>query len=427
MGAYVTSRSNGFGIMRFLPITLLAPLLAAQTGTVPLRSVTAVRRTALPAATRITVSVSGTFDFHWDRLHDPERVYYDILNAEPKFGSTRSYTDWPDDPLVSRIRVAETRPGVTRVVLDLKGASEVKAAKLTAPDRLSVEIRAAAPVSTAGGGEPGAAPATIETSRPATRTSAGENSLTRALGLKIARVVIDPGHGGHDQGTEGPQGLLEKDLVLDVAQRLGGMIEDRLGAEVLYTRSDDTYVPLEGRTAFANEKKADLFLSVHANFSSLPTVAGIETFYLNVKGTKYSMDVAARENASSQTSVFELADMIQKIARQDKADESLEFANRVQASLFTFSARNVAGSKNRGVKPAPFVVLIGAHMPSVLTEIGFLSNPKEESLLKRADYRQRLADAIYKGVAKYAESLSHFQVEPAPAAKAVAKTGDSFQ
>jgi N-acetylmuramoyl-L-alanine amidase len=244
------------------------------------------------------------------------------------------------------------------------------------------------------------------------------------LGLKLTRVVIDPGHGGHDQGTAGPHGLLEKDLVLDVAQRLGALIEERMGAEVIYTRSDDTFLPLQARTALANEKKADLFLSIHANSSPVAPVAGIETFYLGMKGTKYAMDVASRENASFEKSVFDLPDLVEQIAKNEKAQESKEFAERIQAALYAFSERNVPGSKDRGVKSAPFVVLIGAHMPSVLAEIGFLTNVKEESLLKKSDYRQKLAEALYRGVSRYAESLSHFQTEPAPAPPAITKTAE---
>jgi N-acetylmuramoyl-L-alanine amidase len=250
----------------------------------------------------------------------------------------------------------------------------------------------------------------VEIPKAAKHTSTGKNSLTRALGLKVGRIVIDAGHGGHDQGTEGPKGLLEKDLVLDVATRLGRLIEDRMGAEVIYTRSDDSFVPLEQRTALANDKKADLFLSIHANSSPYPRIAGIETYYLNFTDSKEALDVASRENASSQKSIFELRDIIQKITRHDKAEESKEFAGRVQAALYAFSVHNVAGEKNRGVKKAPFVVLIGASMPSVLAEIGFLSNPREEALLKKPDYRQKLAEALYRGVARYSESLSHFQV-----------------
>jgi N-acetylmuramoyl-L-alanine amidase len=204
--------------------------------------------------------------------------------------------------------------------------------------------------------------------------------------------------------------LLEKDLVLDVATRLGRLIEDRMGAEVIYTRTDDTFVPLEGRTALANEKKADLFLSIHANSSPYPRIAGVETFYLNFTDSKEALDVASRENATSRNSIFDLQDIIQKITLHDKAEESKEFARSIQAALYAFSARNVPAEKNRGVKKAPFVVLVGASMPSVLAEIGFLSSSREEALLKKPDYRQKLAEALYRGVTRYAESLSHFQV-----------------
>jgi N-acetylmuramoyl-L-alanine amidase len=257
---------------------------------------------------------------------------------------------------------------------------------------------------------PSPSPSAAESAKSARHTSTGQSSLIRALGLKINRVVIDPGHGGHDQGTTGPRGLLEKELVLDVSKRLGKLIEDGLGAEVIYTRTDDTFVPLEGRTALANEKKADLFLSIHANSSSVAHVSGIETYYLNFTDSKDALDVASRENASSEKSVFELRDIIQKITLHDKAEESREFAGRIQTSLYSLSARNFPGEKNRGVRKAPFVVLIGANMPSVLAEIGFLSNPKEEALLKRPEYRQKLAESLYRGLSRYAEGLSHFQM-----------------
>jgi N-acetylmuramoyl-L-alanine amidase len=253
-------------------------------------------------------------------------------------------------------------------------------------------------------------PTALEKAQSARHTSSGQSSLTRALGLKINRIVIDPGHGGHDDGTSGTKGLLEKDLVLDVSKRLGKLIEERMGAEVIYTRTDDTFIPLEGRTSLANSKKADLFLSVHANSSPVPGVAGMETYYLNFNGSKEALDLAARENATSQRSIFELQDIIQKITQQDKAEESRDFAARVQSSLYALAARSNASARNRGVRKAPFVVLIGANMPSILAEIGFLSNSREEALLKRPDYRQKLAEALYRGVAKYAESLSHYQV-----------------
>jgi N-acetylmuramoyl-L-alanine amidase len=232
----------------------------------------------------------------------------------------------------------------------------------------------------------------------------------RALGLKAGRVVLDAGHGGHDQGSAGATGLLEKDLALDVTRRLGDLIEERLGMEVVYTRSDDRFISLEGRTEIANQKKADLFLSVHANSSAYAAASGIETYYLNYTTTREALDVAARENATSGRSIHELRDLIQKIAMNDKLAESREFASKMQTALYGVASRANPNARNRGIKRAPFVVLIGAQMPSVLCEIGFLSNPREEALLKKPEHRQKIAEALFRGVQRYAETLASFQV-----------------
>jgi N-acetylmuramoyl-L-alanine amidase len=504
-------------------LAISATMLFAQDDHASLHSVTAIRSWSLAEVTRIAVEVSGDFTIRTDRLHNPERVYFDIRGARPRIDSKRLWSKEIGDKLVQRVRVAETSPGTTRVVLDLAGPVEVSTSQLSNPNRLIIELRGGSgppipseglpgqpalkpppviraevskPIAPAGnptlledyasmpvlkteseplpnklrtapplrasapptrsrtspptspssspppGAEalpaepvgsyaesraasqpsplkaeppvpaPAAPPGPMpgEFSKGARRTSTGGNSLTRALGLKVGRIVIDAGHGGHDQGTQGPHGLQEKELVLDVAQRVGKLVEERLNAEVIYTRTDDTFIPLEGRTAIANQKKADLFLSIHANSSPIPRIAGMETFYLNFTDSRDALDVAARENASSQKSIFELQDIIQKITLHEKLDESREFASRLQTALFSFSSRNIPGQKNRGVKKAPFVVLIGASMPSVLAEIGFLSNPREEALLKKSDYRQKLAESLYRGIAKYAESLSHFQM-----------------
>jgi N-acetylmuramoyl-L-alanine amidase len=254
-------------------------------------------------------------------------------------------------------------------------------------------------------------PAPIETALPAKRNASGDRSMIRTLGLKVGRIVLDPGHGGHDTGSVGPEGLREKDLVLDVAQRLGRLIETRMGSEVIFTRSDDTFIPLERRTAIANDAKADLFLSIHANSSPLRSAAGVETYYLNFTTSRSALDVASRENSGAQMSVSELQGLLEKIALKDKVEESREFASRVQTALFTLSAKTTdPRSKDRGVKRAPFVVLIGASMPSVLAEIGFVSNAHDESVMRREEYRERTAEALFKGISSYASSLSHFQV-----------------
>jgi N-acetylmuramoyl-L-alanine amidase len=243
---------------------------------------------------------------------------------------------------------------------------------------------------------------------PAARpTRSGERSLTRALGLKIGRIVIDPGHGGHDTGTIGSTGLMEKDLCLDVALRLGKLIARNLpSAEIIYTRQDDRYVGLEHRTLVANEAKADLFISIHANSSDDTKVSGIETYYLNFNASAPAMEVAARENAAAQSSVHDLQDLVTKIARNEKVEESRDLASDIQESLASSMQIGNRPERNRGVRKAPFVVLVGADMPSVLAEISFISNPADEQWLKKPENRQRSAEGLYRGIEKYLRSVN---------------------
>ena len=251
------------------------------------------------------------------------------------------------------------------------------------------------------GKDPDAGPA-----RAAVPTADGETSLVRALGLKIGRIVIDAGHGGHDTGTIGADGILEKDVVLDVALRVVQLLHDRLGAEIIYTRSDDTFIPLETRTAIANKAQADLFLSIHANSSPDASARGVETYYLNFTSSPDALETAARENAVSDQSIHQLSDLVKKIALKDKIEESREFASDVESSLYGGLQKGNAGLKDRGVKKAPFVVLIGANMPSILAEISFVTNEKDARQLREPEYRERVAESLYKGVAKYAGGLS---------------------
>lgn len=251
---------------------------------------------------------------------------------------------------------------------------------------------------------------TIGDMREAQPTMAGDRSLIRALGLKIGKIVIDPGHGGHDTGTIGPNGVEEKNVVLDVAKRLGNLLAARMGADVVFTRRDDTFIALETRTAIANEQQADLFVSIHANSSRDEDARGVETYYLNFTSNAAALEVAARENASSEQSIHELQDLVKKIALKEKIEESREFATDVQRSLHTGLAVKNPGIRDRGVKKAPFVVLIGANMPSILAEISFVSNPTDERKLDSPEYRQRIAESLYKGIAKYVNGLSGVKV-----------------
>jgi N-acetylmuramoyl-L-alanine amidase len=246
--------------------------------------------------------------------------------------------------------------------------------------------------------------------REARPSANGDRSLIRALGLKIGKIVIDAGHGGHDTGTIGPNGIREKDVVLDVSRRLGKMLRQQLGAQVIYTRSDDTFIPLETRTAIANRERADLFISVHANSSDDPDARGVETYYLNFTSSKDALEVAARENAVSQKSIYELQDLVKKIALKEKIDESREFASDVQSSLYSSLASKSSSLRNRGVKKAPFIVLIGANMPSILAEISFVSNPVDAKRLQTPEHRQQIAESLYRGVARYVNGLSGVKV-----------------
>ena len=314
---------------------------------------------------------------------------------------------------------ATRRPTTAPVVASVDGESADSEDAPPAPRRVTrttkpSAARAADDVPPAAAGAPGivASATTTQGQAPA--------SMLRALGLKINRIVIDAGHGGHDSGTLGPGGLEEKDVVLDVALRLGALLKSRLGASVVYTRSDDTFIPLETRTAIANQAQADLFISVHANSSRDTAARGVEVYYLNFTNSADALEVAARENASSTESIHQLSDLVKKIALQDKISESRAFAEDVDESLYAGLEEGNAGLKDRGVKKAPFVVLIGANMPSILAEISFLTNPEDAQELRQPKYRERIAESLYRGVARYVSSMNGMRV-----AQAGTRTGSS--
>jgi N-acetylmuramoyl-L-alanine amidase len=414
-----------------------------QTGIPRVRRITT---SASADSTRITIDLEDSVQYSSARIRNPDRIFFDLhaarLTPEIARGSIQVEGD-----LLTDVRVAQNQAGVVRVVFSVNGVKDYTASLSDNPPRLIIDLygstaalraakskrakaqedsdeedasivaspenktamqHAAAKTSRskslkASNGKPDL-PQTPVAPQP---TRDGQATLTRALGLKIGRIVLDPGHGGHDTGTIGPTGLMEKDLCLDVALRLGKIIAQRLpGAEIVYTRSDDTFIPLEERTNIANQAKADLFISIHANSSHDKEARGIETYYLNLKGSPEAMEVAARENASSQEGVHDLEDLVKKIARNEKIDESREFAEDIQDSLARRIQKSARTVRNRGVRKAPFVVLIGADMPSILTEVSFLSNPSDEKLLKKPEYRQRVAEGLYQGIASYLQSLN---------------------
>ena len=238
---------------------------------------------------------------------------------------------------------------------------------------------------------------------PAT-TARGDYSLSRQLGLGIARIVIDAGHGGHDPGAK-VRGLTEASLTLDIALRLEELLRKQPGVEVVQTRRKDTYVSLEDRAEIANRSDADLFISIHANASNNPRTRGVETYVLNFAGDSQAERVAARENAGSGRAMRDLSDIVKAIALNDKVDESRELARFVQDSLFAQLRRNDKTLRNLGVKQAPFMVLIGATMPSMLTEVAFVTNQEDAGLLRSDKYRQDVAQALLAGITRYQQSL----------------------
>jgi N-acetylmuramoyl-L-alanine amidase len=250
--------------------------------------------------------------------------------------------------------------------------------------------------------------ATARAAPSAPTPPAGGFSMARQLGLGVSRIVIDPGHGGHDPGASG-KGATEAELVLDVALRLQKLLEKERGVEVILTRRTDAFVPLQERTAIANREGADLFLSIHANASVNEQARGIETYFLNFANNLSAAAVAARENAASGQSMGALPDFVKAIALNNKLDESRELATLVQHEMVERLRALDEGVKDLGVKQAPFLVLIGASMPSVLSEISFVTNADDVKLLKSGSYRQGVADALFAAIRTYQTSLAHAQ------------------
>jgi len=366
---------------------------------------------------RVVLDVNGVRDYAVSLTKKPPRLVIELYTS-----IDRAKANVPETPRNAKSSQSDSVPNIPSPVakadLTPDPVTSIESASKPQPNDLAGAKETVPPLSPKAAPEPSKSsltrssnsktkPELVQPVASPLPTRDGQSTLTRTLGLKINRIVIDAGHGGHDTGTIGATGLMEKDLCLDVALRLGKLIEQKLpGADVVYTRSDDTFIPLEDRTRIANDAKADLFISIHANSSPDRDARGVETYYLNLKGSAEAMEVAARENAVSQEGVHDLEDLVKKIARTEKIDESKELAGDVQDSLSKRIQRTAKPVKNRGVRKAPFVVLIGADMPSILTEISFLSNPSDEQLLKKPEHRQRIAEGVYQGVSAYLQSMN---------------------
>jgi N-acetylmuramoyl-L-alanine amidase len=362
-------------------------------------------------------------------------VFLDLQNTRAIEPLKDAVIPFPDD-VVKQVRVGRQPNSRTRVVFDLKGsAARYSVYTLYDPYRIVVDFERkravpptdshAVPASVAApppATEPkvasvpvtvietavAATPAPVaDTSPPApeppSTNARGGFSLSRQLGLGVARIVIDAGHGGHDPGAKA-RGIEEADLVLDVALRLETLLKDT-GVEVIMTRRTNTFVPLEERTAIANRAGADLFLSIHSNASTSDSARGVETYFLNFAPNPQAEAIAARENAGGSKTMRNLPDIVRAIALNNKIDESRDFASMVQNSLYTKLQKTNKTVRDLGVKQAPFMVLVGATMPSILAEISFITNRQEATLLKTDKYKQQIAEALLAGVLRYQQAL----------------------
>jgi N-acetylmuramoyl-L-alanine amidase len=409
-------------------VTQTARLTAAEAASSPQSTLKAIRREVLPDTLRVTLELEREAAFHEERIDGPPRVFVDLKNTRAVDELKDATLAFPDD-VVRQIRVGRQLDARTRVVFDLQGTARYSVYSLYNPYRLVIDFERSPASAEATAGKPatptvatvsGAPPppqresavvaASVSTPPPAppSANSRGGFSLSRQLGLGVARVVIDPGHGGHDPGAKVKGLLSEAELVLDVSQRLEKLLVKQ-GVEVVLTRSADVFVPLDTRTEIANRAGADLFLSIHANASSDEAARGFETYFLSFAPNAQAEAIAARENAASAKTMRSLPEIVKAIALNNKIDESRDFASLVQASLADRLTKLDKSARSLGVKQAPFMVLIGATMPSVLAEISFLTNRQEASLLKTQSYRQQVAEALLTGVMNYQKSLKKAQ------------------
>ncbi|MGD0792926.1 MAG: N-acetylmuramoyl-L-alanine amidase [Terriglobales bacterium] len=390
-----------------------APLSAvAENKLAALPKITGVRHWSSSMGSTVVIDMEDQVPYEVHRLMSPERIYFDLHDTvlPPELdGKTMDV----GDVSLTRVRIAQPVAGVTRIVLDTKDGSNFSVSMESSPYRLVVELRDREKALATNRMTPNrtsasvdAVPAPVKAAPVAALAQKASGQPWPARTGKF-RIVLDPGHGGWDLGTVGRQGLLEKDLVFDVTQRLGKLLQTRLGSEVMFTRTGDTYLPLDQRADFANQTQADLFVSVHANYSSSAAARGVETYYTNLFSAPGSREVERHEDGSlaKLTPVSLSAGGL-----HEKIEESRRLAASVQRSLYATLAASSPDIRNRGIKDSAFAVLTGTTMPAILTEISFVSSPADEHNLQSATYRQQIAEALYKGIAGYEQSAPHAKI-----------------
>jgi N-acetylmuramoyl-L-alanine amidase len=424
-----------------------------------------VQRTASSDGIRVTMELDGEIAYHQEEIANPRRLFFDLKGVKTPANLQDAILKFDGD-VVKEVRLGRHPQNTTRLVVDLDGIASYTVYPLYSPYRLVVDLQRTtaarhepaarapemnapkpfiAPTLTIDAKAPAAGtavseikppvppppplpavqpkqpvaasasdPAPLPSKQTGPRTappitpaanSNGKFSLSRQLGLSVSRIVIDAGHGGHDPGAHG-NGINEAELTLDVAQRLQTLLDKQPGFEVVMTRDTDEFIPLQERTTMANREGADLFLSIHANASRNVQAHGIETYFLNFATNPEAEAVAARENAASGQAMHSLPDIVKAIALNNKINESRDFAATVQKSMVKHLNSKSHSVRDLGVKQAPFVVLIGATMPSVLAEISFLTNKQDGTQLKTQAYRQQIAQALFEAILNYQQALN---------------------
>lgn len=387
--------------------------------------VTGLRFWSNPSYTRVVINADREVDFDHrllkqdPSLDKPQRLYVDLSHARLDPGIERSLPI--NDDLLSDARAGQYTPETVRVVVDIKSIKNYKVFSMRNPFRIVLDLwgmEAGAPprevvVKPPEGGEkppeggltppsPSEPVVPAPPSKPPTK-----DSLARQLALGVRRIVIDPGHGGKDFGAPGAiKGVHEKRIVLEIAKRLATKIRGELACEVLLTRSDDRFLTLEERTAFANTRNADLFVSIHTNSARTVAAYGIETYFLNLATDQDAIEVAATENATSTKNISDLQTILNDLMQNAKINESSRLAGHVQHALYAHLQKKYGDIKNKGVKQAPFYVLLGAQMPAILVETSFISNPKECQRLTDEAYQERICEAIIAGIRNYIKELN---------------------
>ena len=358
-------------------------------------TVTGIRYWSNPEYTRVVIDANQATDFKHNLLKkDPsinqmnQRLYVDLDNT--RLANHIQEQIAINDTLLKDVRAGQYRSDTVRVVVDIKSFEDYNVFSLKNPFRIVIDVR-------------GRAAAEKQTDSSDPKISRNQKaSIARQLALGVRRIVIDAGHGGKDYGAPGYlKGVHEKNVVLEISKKLAARLRGELGCEVLLTRDRDVYLTLEERTAIANTKKADLFISIHANAARNRNAYGIETYFLNLTTDEDSIAVAARENATSEKNISELQTILDDLMRNAKINESSRLATYVQKDLIGHMEGHYSRIHDKGVKQAPFYVLLGAQMPSILIETSFISNKRECQRLTNPNYQKHLCDGIVQGVRRY--------------------------